>query len=87
MSGIAKPHLFFSTATGTGQTDIMVPVEHILTVEKADLPANGNNPAQVRLCVVLVPQVGGNVMYFNFASNATRNTALAAVKTLIAASV
>jgi hypothetical protein len=87
MSGIAKPCLFFSTATGAGQTDDLVPVEQIIAIEDADIPANGNNPAEVRLKVVLLTPNGEKVKYFNFANDGARDTARGAAKTLVAASV
>jgi len=87
MSAIAKPALFFSTATGTGASDIAVPVELIIGMTKIDVPAFGSTPAKKQIKVNLNSTQPGNVLDFTFVDATARNTAFAAAKTLIAASV
>lgn len=87
MSALAKPHVFFSTAQGTGASDILIPAEQILSVEKVDLPAINNDPAKSQILVVLLPSTGAQPMTFTFVDATARNTAFSAAKTLLSASL
>lgn len=90
MSGIAKPHLFFSTAISP-QDDTVIPVDWIYTMEKVDIAASpvNNNKASYLIIVNLVPAVGAatRVEKINFATSTARNTAFTNAKALISTSV
>lgn len=90
MSAIAKPHLFFSTAVAP-QNDVVIPVDWIYSIDKLTETASpiNNNKATSYVVVTLVPATGSatRVEKIKFASSGARDTAFAAAKTLIAASV
>jgi hypothetical protein len=87
MSGIAKPTLFFSTALPVAARDQTVNVEDIANIDKLDVPAFGvGNPAKAQILVVMKKGTPRERV-FSFADASARNTAFAAAKTLISASV
>jgi hypothetical protein len=87
MSALAKPCFYFSTAQGTGQSDVLINAESLATVEKVDVPAFGNTAAKSQILVVVNGGGAGSTKVFTFVDETARNTAFTALKALIGASV
>ena len=88
MSGIAKPCVHFTAAENA---DTLVPVDHIVTAEKVDIPAISNQPAstakyQIKLTLVYPGSTTKDIT-INFTSDTDRDTSFGNLKTAISTAV
>lgn len=90
MSGIAKPHIKFTSAVTADQIKL-VPIEHIVSMEKIDIGQLPNQPANTAKYLIVFnlvyPNSQSKVVEINFASSAARNSSYTTAETAIALNV
>lgn len=85
MSALAKPGSIFTNAVNN---TTIVPNEHVISVEKLDVPALNNNAASYAIVFnVVYPNSATKVIKINFTASAARNTSYTNWVTANAASV
>lgn len=88
MSAIAKPHAKFTNAINS---NTVVPVDHIVSVEAVDIDALPNQPAssaEYKIAITLVyPNSATKNIDIKFATSGARNTSFTNLISLIAANV
>lgn len=85
MSALAKPHSVFTNAVNS---TTFVPNEHVVSIEKKDIPALGNNKAEYALVFTSVyPNGATKEVEIKFLTAGARNTSYTNWVTANAASV
>lgn len=90
MSAIAKPHLFFAGASTTAQQEIVIPVDWIFSMDKANIATSATNATlEYFIIITYVPVSSGNVRVdkIKFPSLVVRDFSFTAAKSLIGASI
>lgn len=85
MSALVKPHSIFTNAVNS---TTIVPNEHVISVEKKDIPAINNSKAEYSLVFTSIyPNGATKEVEIKFAASAARNTSYTNWVTANAASV